>query len=101
MKEIKVEKDVVLSDSNYYLKMMWNGIYNMLGSIDNLRSLETYNRAKELIEAKFILGIYTTELENCIIDFKNGRNIDIDSYIKYYNNACNIVIRELVNKERT
>ena len=100
MKEIKVEKDVVLSDSKYYLKMMWNGIYNMLCSIDNLRSRETYNRAKELINAKFLLGRYTTELEKYIIDFKNDKNIDIDSYIKAYNDACNTVIRKFINNER-
>lgn len=100
MKEIKVEKDVVLSDCNYYLKMMWNEIYNMMCSIDIFRSRESYNRAKELIEVKYLLGKYTTELEEYIIDFKNDKNIDIDSYIKVYNDACNTVIRKFVNKER-
>ena len=94
MKEIKVEKDVVLSDCNYYLKIMWNELYNMLGTFDNLRSRETYNRAKELIYAKFLLGSYTTKLEKYIIDFKENRehNIDIDSVINAYNDACNTVI---------
>ena len=100
MKEIKVEKDVVLNDCHYYLKMILNGIYNMLGGFDNLRSRETYNRAKELNDAKFLLVRYTTELEKYIIDFKNDRkhNIDIDSVINDYNCACNNIIRELINK---
>lgn len=100
MKEIKVEKDVILSDCYYYLKEMWNEINAMLGSIDILRSRETYNRAKELINAKFLLGRYTTELEYDIIDFKNGKIKDIDSYIKGYNDACNTVIRKFINNER-
>lgn len=98
MKEIKVEKDVVLSDSKYYLKVMWNEIYNMLGSLDIFSGRKNYNRAKELIDAKFLLVVYTTELENYINDFKNDRNIDIDSIIKAYNDACNTIIRKFINK---
>ena len=101
MKEIKVEKDVVLSDCYYYLKEMWDEIKVMLASLDVNSERKFFDRVHELIDADYLLSRYTHQLEIDIIDFKNDKNIDIDSNIKAYNNACNIVIREFVNKERT
>ena len=101
MKEIKVEKDVVLSDCYYYLKEMWDEIKVMLVSLDVSGKLKFFDRVHELIDAGYLLSRYTHQLELDIIDFKNDKNIDIDSNIKDYNDACNTVIREFINKERT
>ena len=100
MKEIKVEKDVVLSDSKYYLKMMWNEIKVMLEDLDVSSERKFFDRVHELFDGYYLLSVCTHQLEIDIIDFKNGKNIDIDSNINDYNDACNTVIRNLINKER-
>ena len=103
MKEIKVEKDVVLSDSKYYFNMMNNEIYAIWKTLDFFNRKECYERAYELFRARKLLEDYTYCLECDILLFKSKsiRNYDIDTDIRDYNNVCNTVIRELINKERT
>ena len=100
MKEIKVEKDVVLSDSKYYLNVMLDEIYTIWSILKFVkRRKESY--AKDLFLAKEILVRYTSYLEKHIAIFKSVKDYDIDTHIRKYNNACNEVIRNIINRERT
>ena len=100
MKEIKVEKDVILNDCYYYLKGMWDEIKAILGGLEFSSERIFYDRVHDLIDAQYLLSRYTFQLELDIIDFKNDKIIDIDSNIKAYNDVCNNVIRVFINKER-
>ena len=110
MKEIKVEKDVVLSDSKYYLNVMLDEIYTIwsnlkyeihLWSILKFVKRRKESYAKDLFLAKEILVRYTSYLEKHIAIFKSVKDYDIDTHIRKYNNACNEVIRNIINRERT
>lgn len=100
MEEIKVEKDVILSDCYYYLKEIWEEIKVMLESLEFSSERIFYDKVHELIDADYLLSRYTHQLELDIIDFKNGKDIDIDINIQAYNDACNNVIRVFINNER-
>lgn len=104
MKEIKVEKDVVLRDGKYYLNEMLDKIYAIWESLDFVnRRKESFDRAYDLFRAKELLSEYTYYLEMDILVFKSKliKDYDIDTDIRNYNNVCNTVIREFINKEGT
>lgn len=108
MKEIKVEKDVVLSDCYYYLSAMLDEIKTIWDNLEFVnrrkrrkRRKENYTNASDLFLAKEILAKYTDDLERHIAIFKENEGYDIDNEIRKYNKECNYVIRVIINKERT
>lgn len=105
MKEIKVEKDVVLKNRWYYTYEAYNEINDIIDSIFS-ESEEVVNKNKNkaydlYIAKKFLYGI-TMQLENDVIIFKcKDKNYDIDKAIKNFNDKFNSIIREFINKEGT
>ena len=99
MKKIKVKKVVVLKDSYYY----FNKLYDEIASEIDLAS---ENNDKEKIHryafARELLAVMTRVLTEDIFMFKCiDKDYDIDSAVKKYNDNCNHVIMELINKEGT
>lgn len=98
MKEIKMEKDIVLVDSYYY----FNKLYD---EIETERTLAKENNDKEKIYryayAMILLAGITKELTENIFMFKHiDKNYDINTEIKEYNDNCNLIIRLIINNER-
>lgn len=96
MKEIKVEKDVILKDSWYYFNKLYDEIAVEL-------ELAKKNNDKDKIHrfafAREILAGLTRELTEDIFMFKCvDKNYDINIGIKKYNDSCNNVIRGFINK---
>ena len=97
MNEIKVEKDVVLKNSFYYFNMLYDEIAVELAMAKKNNDKDKFYR---LAFARSLLAELTDELFMNKIDSIGDKEYDIDSAVKKYNDNCNIVIREFINKER-
>lgn len=99
MKEIKVEKDVVLNDSYYYFNKLYDEIASEIVSDSENNDKEKIHRYAFVRE---LLAGMTRGLTEDIFMFKCvDKDYDIDSAVKKYNDNCNSVIRGFINKERT
>lgn len=95
MKEIKVEKDVLLKNSFYYFNTLYDEIAVELALAKKNNDKDKFYR---LAFARSLLAELTDEI--FMIKFED-KDYDIDSAVKKYNDNCNFVIRELINKEGT
>ena len=95
MKEIKVEKDVVLENSYYYFNKLYDEIATEI-------TLAKKNNDKGKIYRydyvmKLLAGM-TRGLTEDVFMFKCvDKDYDIDSAVKKYNDNCNFVIRKFIN----
>ena len=96
MKEIKVEKDVVLENSYYYFNKLYDEIateITLAKKNNDKGKIYRYDYVRKLLAGM------TRGLTEDVFMFKCvDKDYDIDSAVKKYNDACNTIIRKFINK---
>ena len=104
--EVKVEKDVILKDNWYYVKKIRSELgsiseillklsQNELEDFSEIKTRSILSRAYEIAFGMSDITSLTVELIPHLVDK------DIDKLIKEYNDNCNLIIRHIINNERT